>query len=336
MTTTPVKPLKILKRPTDSTTSTPKPAAPLTPKTPAERATAEIANAVEAALIRERERLEKQYLSRERAIVRALGSLLSETLPAVVDAAAAKEAATLAEAFAKLPRYQNRPPVNPANVRAAFAGAFATNVLPAMQDCTRELLSGLATRIELEVEEKVAKPARESASGVATVAQKVAAAQYAVKDALAGRNEVDPKEEVCKLVGEERWVEAIALGVQVGGEAVTIAVDAAILYVGDIAKTLADAKLDALGMVTVMQVAVGKLEEETKARLDWVYEVLSTMDEDLGKVVKEEEKNRCREALEFTIEKLKNFASKKDVVSAAMAKHIKFMVHILNAHVSTM
>lgn len=338
VTTTPVKPLKILKRPSDAAvTPTPKPALPILPKSPAERATAEISAAVEAALLRERERLEKQYLAREQAIVRALGSLLSDTLPAIVDAAATREASKLAEAFSKLPQYQKRPPVSPANVRAAFAGAFATNVLPAMEQCTRELLSGLAAKVDTAVEEKVAKPARDGASSVATAAQAIAAAQYAVKDAIAMRTEVivDPNAEVRALVEAGRWAEAIVAGMKVGEEGIRIGVEGAIYGDGDIGMVLTEANLNAVEMVSVIQVAVGKLEDETKARLDWLYEVLSAMD-DLGAVVDESQKPMCRQALEFAIDKLRTFAGRKDIVSAAMAKHIKLMVHILNAHVSTM
>ena len=363
VTSTPVKPLKILKRPSESATSTPKPApttaattnvsvssSPQTkpqpttttaaaattttaPKrTTSERISYEIGIAVESALKRERERIEKQYLVREQAIVRGLATLISETLPEALRTAAFEQADKLAETLNEITQNKKRPEINAASVRSAFAGSFATEVLPKMQESTRELLRELAIKIDNEVEKKVITPAKESSNVIAEAAQKIAASQYKMKDIIGNNKNY---ENIRRLLKEESWSEAIGESLNIGMDAMRISLESVVEARVEVGPLVKELQLDGVQMVGIMQIIAEKLEDNTKIRLDWVYEILSGLDEDSGAVISDEQRVACREALLFVIQQLRKFVTNKDVESGT-AKHIKFLVHIMKAHVSTM
>lgn len=346
--TTPVKPMKILRRPAASAgTDARAAAARVTPnqgdtKAPGDgqsRVSYAVSVAFESALNMEKERLEKMYKAREEVLVRTLSNVLLETLPNFIDAAASREATRLSQIFLDLPQHQQRPPPSHMELKNTFSKVFAKVALPEMQDATRNLLNQLSSKVDNSVDEKVSQPTLEAANVAAQAAQTVASAQYKIKDIISAAPVavIDPCAEVSPLIEAGKFSEAIQCATQTGGKPLVLVIESAMDVENmDVAELIKGSSLGAKEMVLLISVLANNLPDRTKVRLEWLVEILSEMDDDIGAAVDSNDKENVRKMLDAGIDNLKKFAAKSDGIPAGMAKHIKLVVHILNALVSTM
>lgn len=346
VTSTPVKPLKILRRPAANAGTEARAAAGrVTPnqgdtKAPGEgrnRVAHVVSVAFESALNVEKERLEKMYKAREEVLVRTLSNVLLETLPNCIDAAASREAARLSQIFLDLPQHQQRPAPSHMELKNTFSKVFAKVALPEMQSATRNLLNQLSSKVDNAVDEKVSQPTLEAANVAAQAAQTVASAQYKIKDIISAAPVafVDPCAEVRPLIEAGKFSEAIQCATRTdGAKPLELVIESAMDVEGiDVGKLIKNSSLGSKEMAMLISVLANNLQDRTKVRLEWLFEILSEIDDDIGTG---KDKEAVHKMFHIAIDNLKKFAAKSDGIPPVMAKNIKLVVHVLNALLSTM
>ncbi len=338
-----MKPLKILRRPADAA-----PGVRLAESSVASRVSAQISASVEGALARERERLERSFAARQQALLDAVTTMLTSVLERVVSSTAEREAIALTEAVANLiPAPPEPKPAPEPEVRARLRRRLwplrfpkcksrcgnSSSILPVPSTSVSRRISGA--------------PMQTAAVEVARCAQAVAAAQFKVKDAvdavaLSAVNErkaqKTPEESalaaVQKALDEGRVRDALKLCVGQSALVRAKAINGALESDMDPAELFRDSKMNRHDVVGLIALLAVDLNDRTESRLSWLFELVSTMDE-----IEADEKDEFTEAtkkhLKDVIDNLKKFAANAGL-PPAKAKHIKLLVHVLNAHLSTM
>lgn len=297
------------------------------------KATLEISALMEAALSRERARLERLDAIRREALLRAVTDAVDSSLAKLVTTAASREASAMAAAVCALAPKPAAPrgPAR-ADTRAAFAAAFASAALPPLQAATQQLLGSLAKQVDQAVDKRVAAPAAAAATAASQAAQKVSAAGHAVNAAIARavpREDVDAVA-VRALLADGKVAEALRRAVGHSNEAQLAAVDGALDCGLDAADVFKDARLPREMVVQIIVLLSAQLDDRKEARFSWLYEAVMSMDDS----VQGSQAADVKTLLETGIANLRSFAQVEGV-SGAEAKHIKLLVHVLNAHVTT-
>lgn len=319
-----MKQVKILKRPS----STPP------PQTPLDRATGQLSQLLESALQRERTRLETIYRTRQDALLRAVSTVLNDTLERVVTTAARRETEALTNAFTNLSADAPAPAPDPAATRDAFAHAFEQTLLPGFEAALAEMLKQLAARVETSVEVGLLTPA----SGVVHAVQTAADDLRSVRDhvsSLSVNNDASDAAAVQRALDEGNVKEALLLAVgksvYVRAKAVSGVLD---LSVGP-EEAFGGVVPDIVDLVKFAAVLSMDLHDRTEARLTWLYEIVALMDDVGENGPHGEEIDACRRRLEGIVERLLEF-QKVGKAGPAEMKHTKLLVKVLKAHLNAL
>lgn len=337
-----MKQVKILKRPTA-------PPAPPGPVTPSARVSATISSLLEASLARERNRLETLYRARQDALLRAISAVLNDTLERAVSTAAKRETDALVSSFAKLvagqtaagfeSRGRNIKQMDEESIaamRTSFASAFEKSVLPEFEKAVASMLAGISGAVDSQVEEKLVVPsscvvtalevaadAMREAKGVAsTVDFKVDddAADLAAVQAALDKGDVKAALMCCE-----------GTSVKVQAKAVSGVLDTDVspekAFEGTVPQR---ASLVGLGALLSMDLA-----DRTEARLSWLYEIVTLMDDSEEYPDDPTVIDASRRRLVATIQKLSDFQQNGNLMSSD-AKHVKLLIRVLKAHLKAM
>lgn len=313
-----MKQVKILKRPSP-------------PPTPTTRISTEVTSLLTTALTRERVRLETTFRTRQEALLRAISTVLNDTLASAVQTAASRETDMLLASFAKLAAVAPSPPGAPddGETRAAFAAAFERAALPSFEGALRGMLAAISDTVEMTVSSRVARPAedvalalegaadglREAGSAARALARPTGeeADLAAVQDAL-GKGDAGRALQLC--VGKSVRVRSVAVsGVLDSGVKPEAAFSEGVPRKGRLVR-----------FVALLAMELG---DRTEARLGWLYEVVMLMDE--AEDGPEGEGDVLRGLLEGSIERLGEF-QKGGGLPAKESKHVKLLIRVLTAH----
>lgn len=301
----------------------------------------EITTLLESALQRERSRLEATYRARQDALLRAVSTVLNESLERAVQTAARRETDALIQAFSKLSHAPQQPDLEitsemTAATRESFAAAFETAVLPAFEGALAEMMRGLAGVVESEVDDKLIKPANGVIGSLETAADSIRSVKSDVAD-LSADSDIADAAAVQKALDDGNIREALQLcvgkSVAVQAKAVSGVLDAAVgpeEAFGGIVPPMAD-------LVKLAAVLSMDLGDRTDARLTWLYEVVTLMDdaEEEHDAAEREGVESSKRRLEGTIQRLSEF-QKNGAPGPAEAKHTKLLIRVLQAHLNAM
>lgn len=323
-----MKQVKILKRPT---TSPP-------PSKPTDRVSAEITAMLEGALSRERQRLESAYRARQDALLRAVSTVLNDSLETVVAAAVDREMKSLISNLQK-PTSLTAPPTPAPDAaviaRDSFATAFERTALPAFEADVSNMLRALAANVELLVEERLLAPAAGVVHALEGAADSIRAVKTDIADMSADSDAADAAL-VQAALDEGNVRDAFMLCV---GKSVAIRAKA-VSGVLDLAVNPEDAfgsdvppMPDLVKFAAVLSMELG---DRTEARLTWLYEVVTMMDDaEEYDQASPEVIQSSRRRLEGTIERLREF-QKNGAPGPTEAKHTKLLIRVLKAHLNAM
>lgn len=335
-----MKQVKILKRPS----------APPPPATPADRVTAEITQLLDVALSNERSRLEATYRARQEALLHAMSNVLNENLERVVSTAAKRESDALVSSFAKLIASQAHPAFSPpqehnlpqpsaesiAKTRKAFVSAFDKSVLPAFEKAVATMLGNLADVVDAQVEDGLVTPAEGVVVALEGAADTMRAAKAAVADLVVdseAANEAADLAAVQEALNASDVRQALMLSVgksvAVKAKAVSGVLD---LNVGP--EKAFEGEVPARGLLVGFAALLSMdLADRTEARLSWLYELVTLMDD--AEEGEQEEGELTRNRLEGTVEKLSEF-QKNGNLGVSDAKHVKLLIRVLQTHLKAM
>lgn len=332
-----MKQVKILKRPSASPP----------PKNPIDRVSSEITALLDSALSRERSRLEATYRARQDALLRAISSVLNDTLERVILTSAKRETDALVASFAKLvanhalPEFDTdlpAPKPSPqmiAETRAAFISSFEKGVIPSFEAAVRSMLKGFAGVVDKQLEECLVG----KVGGVASVVEGVADKMREVK------NEVKEIAVSERLKNEQKDIEAVEKALEVGdvkhalmlclgkSDAVQAKAINGALDRGETPDKAFDGDVPERALLVCFAALLSNdLGDRTEVRLSWLYELVTLMDD-----VEEggEEDGVTRGRLESTIEKLVDFHKNGNLASSD-AKHVKLLIRVFKTHLNAM
>lgn len=338
-----MKQVKILKRPSP----------PPPPATPTERVTAEVTQLLDAALSRERARLESTYRARQDALLRAISTVLNETLERLISTAAKRESDALVASFAKLvaseahPAFETNHPDKPpqpsaealATTRQAFVHAFEKTALPAFEKAVSGMLSNLAAVVDAQVEETLVTPASGVIAALEGAADSMRAAKVDAADLIVDSEMASEAADVAAVqaaleAGDVRQALLLSVGksVNVQTKAVNGVLDVSVGPEKAFEQGVPSKSLLA-GFASLLSM---DLVDRTEARLSWLYELVTLMDDAEDEAVQDdEEEERTRGRLQGTIEKLAEFQKNGDLPSSD-AKHVKLLIRVLKTHLNAM
>lgn len=350
-----MKPMKILRRPADAA-----PGDLIAESSVAARVSKQVSQSVAAALERERERFEKSFAARQEALLEAVTDVLTTTLERVVHDASTREAVALADALTKLtPKPPEVGGVDEEQIRGAFTAAFVSTLLPGMQENVREMFSELSATVETGVKEQVTDPTDAAAKEVRRLADDVSAASDKAKAAVnvasargdgardpqAGMTSTPPgptQEEVdqaaqaairCAL-DEGRVQDALRMCVGKSAIVRATAINGALDSGADPAELFKEMKAHRNEAVHLIALLATDLTDRTQARLSWLYELVTGIDDEESPG-QEEFSEATVKLLRGVIDSLKNFAAAA-ALPPTQAKDIKLLVHVLNAQALNM
>lgn len=337
-----MKQVKILKRPTA-------PAVPTGPLTPSARVSAEVSTLLEASLTRERNRLESLYRARQDALLRAISSVLNDTLERAVSTAAKRETDALVSSFAKLVAGQTAASLESgasnmkqldeeavAAMKKSFADAFEKSVLPEFEKSVATMLAGISGAVDLQVEEKLVLPS----GGVVTALEGAADAMRDAKGAAANMDlKFDDEAADIAVVqaaldeGDVRTalLSCIGKSVAVQAKAISGVLDT---NVGP-EKAFEGGVPMRANLVTLAALLSMDLGDRTEARLSWLYEIVTLMDDSEEYPPDPDTIDAARRRLVGTIQKLSDFQQNGNLASSD-AKHVKLLIRVLKAHLNAM
>lgn len=325
-----MKQVKILKRPTPT-------ALPTT--NPADKVAAELTALMEACLSRERARLESAYRARHEALLRVVSDVLNQSLERLVASAAKRETDNLMGAYIKLstsnPEAPVLPPIDTDRVKAtreAFAAAFEKVALPRFEERIGDLLKDVGAVIDKQVEEKLIEPS----SGVLHVLEGAADSLRSVKSDVAEMM-VDSDASDMALVqsaldsGDVAAAFRLSIGksVAVQAKAVSGVLDS---NVGP-EDAFRDWAPPTRSLIKITALLTMDLSDRTEARLGWLYEVVTMMDDDETADFDEEETTKLHMLINGSIDRLTDF-QKNGSPSPTEAKHAKLLIRVLKAHLT--
>lgn len=338
-----MKQVKILKRPSA-------PATPTGPLTPSARVSAEVASLLESSLARERTRLEALYRARQDALLRAISSVLNDTLERAVSTAAKRETDALVSSFAKLVAGQTAASLDAdagnmkqldeeavAAMRASFADAFEKSVLPEFENAVAGMLTGISGVVDSQVEEKLVMPA----GGVVTALEGAADAMREAKGAAANLD-LKADEEATDIANVQAALDegdvrtallsCIGKSVTVQAKAISGVLDT---NVGP-EKAFESSVPKRATLVNLAALLAMDLGDRTEARLSWLYEVVTLMDDsEEYDPAQPDTIDGSRRRLVGTIQKLSDFQQNGNLASSD-AKHVKLLIRVLKAHLNAM
>lgn len=337
-----MKQVKILKRPTA-------PPAPPGPLSPSDRVSKEVSALLEASLARERNRLEALYRARQDALLRAISAVLNDSLERAVSTAAKRETDALVSSFAKLvagqtaagleSRSANARQLDEESItamRTSFASAFEKSVLPEFERAVAAMLAGISGAVDSQVEEKLVIPSscvvtaleaaadamREAKSAAATVDLKVdddAADLVAVQEAL-DKGDVKAALMCCE-----------GTSVRVQAKAVSGVLDTDVSPEKAFEGTVPQ-RSNLVGLAALLSM---DLADRTEARLSWLYEIVTLMDDSEEYPDDPAVIDAARRRLVATIQKLSDFQQNGNLAPSD-AKHVKLLIRVLKAHLKAM
>lgn len=304
---------------------------------------------LESAMTRERSRLEATFRTRQDALLRAISTVLNDNLERVVTTAAKRETEALVGSFAKLvaakshPQDANngaasRPEPDAsavAETRTAFAAAFEKAALPAFEKAVADMLAALAASVEASIEERLVGPA----GGVVTALEGAADSMRAAKGAVA---DISVDSEAADIAAVQTALDendvhraltlCIGKSVRVRSKAVSGVLDSTVgpeqAFVDDVPPKVVLVRFAALLAMD--------LADRTEARLSWLYEIVTLMDDaaecDPGDT---DLLDLSKRLLTGTIEKLSDFQT-NGTLAPAEAKHVKLLIRVLKAHLNSM
>eukprot|EP00177_Eucheuma_denticulatum_P003495 GFKZ01006322.1.p1 GENE.GFKZ01006322.1~~GFKZ01006322.1.p1 ORF type:complete len:334 (-),score=79.68 GFKZ01006322.1:1712-2713(-) len=333
-----MKQVKILKRPS----------APPLPATPADRVTAEITQLLDVALSHERSRLEATYRARQDALLHAMSNVLNDNLERVVSTAAKRESDALVSSFAKLIASQAHPafssshehpqpsPESITKTRKAFVSAFEKSVLPAFEKAVSTMLGNLAAVVDAQVDEGLVSPAEGVVVAMEGAADSMRAAKSAVADMVVDSEAATEAADLAAVqealnASDVRQALMLSVGksVAVKAKAVSGVLD---LNVGP--EKAFEGEVPARGLLVGFAALLSMdLADRTEARLSWLYELVTLMDD--AEEGEQEEGELTRKRLEGTVEKLIEF-QKNGNLGVSDAKHVKLLIRVLQTHLKAM
>lgn len=310
------KPMTLLRRP--SASASPSGGGGGASSALADRIGDAIRQAVEGALDRERVRVHALYMSRQEALLKALAALLCDGLAPHIAAAAAREAAALADAVRRLPAAQasageaakaiaeaaekGPDPAEVEAVRQAFKGAFEQELLGVLEKGVAGMLAGVAGVVDGELEAKVAKPVGDRAIGAMRVAADAVAADKAEfesvmkaakeggvgAEALEMATPVNPEDavmsEVVRALSEGRVREALEMGLRgsyaVRAKALSGALDSGVAPEEVLGLGAGESSVTTKeAYAAVIAVLASDMSDRTGIRLAWLMEATMNLDD---------------------------------------------------------
>lgn len=326
-----MKQVKILKRPPQNA---------IPPTNPADRAAAEITLMLDACLNRERSRLEAIYRARHDALLRVVSDVLNQSLERLVAVAAKRESENLMDAYVKLSANNPESPVLPPiendrikSAREAFASAFEKKALPRFEESMAELLKEVASVVESKVDENFTK----LASGVANALEGATDSLRLARSDVADMT-VDPDGPDVAVVqaaldnGDVAGALRLSIGksVAVQAKAVSGVLD---LDVGP-EEAFREWIPPTHVLIKFAALLTTDLSDRTEARLRWLYEVVTLMDDVDTVDAGQSEALKLRTLIEGTIERLTDFQANGSP-SPTEAKHAKLLNRVLKAHLTS-
>ncbi|CAN8075396.1 unnamed protein product [Agarophyton chilense] len=319
-----MKNVKILKRPT----STP-------PQTPSVRVERELTQLLESALQRERARLEASYRQRQDMLLRAVSDVLNNTLERVVTAAARREIETLMQAFLSLQESAPKPVVSEEEVALAkqhFISAFERTALPQFERSIATMLTSLSKNVEQVLDDKLLSPCASVVTSLEGTADKIRSAKSVVADMSLDEESADLAA-VQAALDAGKIKEALTLctgkSIKVKAKAVSGVLDSSVRA----EDAMAGAVPPMVDLINFAAVLSMDLTDRTEARLAWLYEIISLMDD--TESGNEADMESIRRKLVGTIERLSEF-QKNGTPAPAEAKHAKLLIRVLKAHLNGM
>lgn len=319
-----MKHVKILKRPS----ATP-------PQTPSARVQREVTQLLESALQRERNRLEASFRQRQDMLLRAVSDVLNETLERVVATAAQRETETLMQAFLNLQESSPKATVSQEDTTAAkenFIKAFEQNVLPEFERAIATMLNSLSKNVEQAVDEKLLEPSQSVVTSLESAADDIRGAKSAVADMAASGESADLAA-VQEALDAGNVKEALSLcsgkSTAVKAKAVSGILDSSVRP-EDAMGGVVPSMLDLVNFAALLSM---DLTDRTEARLAWLYEIITLMDDAEG--ADGDELESLKRRLSGTIDRLLDF-QKNGSPAPGEAKHAKLLIRVLKAHLSGM
>lgn len=295
---------------------------------------------LEGCLSRERARLESMYRARQDALLRAISDVLNKSLERLVAVAAKRATDNLMDAFVKLsannPETCTLPPVDNESAKAAreaFASAFEKVALPRFEESMGELLKEVASVVEKQVDERLIKPASDVVTSLGSASDALRSVKADVAEVAVDEDESDLALVQAALdEGDVASAFSLCVGksVAVQAKAVSGLLD---LDVGpeEAFREVVPVPLDLMKFAALLSM---DLSDRTEARLRWLYEVVSMMDDDAEEAeMIQEDDAKFRDLTEGTISRLREFQNNGSP-SPSEAKHIKLLNRVLKAHLN--
>lgn len=327
-----MKPVKILKRPT--------PNAP-PPSNPAEKVTVEITAMLEACLNKERARLEAMYRARNDALLRVISDVLNRSLERLVQIAAKRETDSLMDAYLKLsantsPEAPVLPPIDSdtaKSTRDAFASAFEKVVLPQFEQSIAAMLKDMATVVDKQLDDRLVKPSTGVVNALEGAADSLRSARNQVASLTIDSDAADLAAVQSALDSGDvssALRHSITKSTPVLAKAINGVLD---LDVGP-EDAFNDWLPPAKSLIRLAAFFTLDLDDRTEARLRWLYEVVSLMDDVEAVDSTRDDVAKLRSVIEETIERLTEFQMNGSP-SPSEAKHAKMLNRVLKAHLKS-
>lgn len=307
-----------------------------------------IRTALEGALDRERVRVHSLYMARQEALLKALAALLRDRLAPHIAAAAATEAAALADAVRKLPAATLADDVllpAEADVCDAFHKAFEAHMLGAMEKSVNAMLECVASVVDGEVEARIAAPLgdtvvttlRQAADSVRADRDEFAVVAEKAREAGEGLlivAPVDPEDglvsEVARALDEGRVRDALEAGMRGGAgvraKALSGALDSGVVP----EEVLGEWAVGKAEFATVIAVLASDMSDRTGVRLAWLMEATMNLED-----APQSEGDSVQRCLETAIVKLKDMALEGDVTPADI-KQAKMLIRCFKIFVKSL
>lgn len=328
-----MKPMKILKRPT--------PNAP-PPSNPTEKVTVEITAMLEACLNKERARLEAMYRARNDALLRVISDVLNRSLERLVQIAAKRETDSLMDAYLKLsantasPEAPVLPPIDSDTVKStrdAFSSVFEKVVLPQFEQSIAAMLKEMAGAVDKQLDDRLVKPSTGVVNALEGAADCLRSARNDVAALTVDSNAADLANVQSALdAGDVSSAlrHSISKSTPVLAKAINGVLDLDVGPEDAFNEWLPPAK----SLVRLAAFFTLDLGDRTEARLRWLYEVVSLMDDVEAVDSTQDDVAKLRSVMEETIERLTEFQVNGSP-SPSEAKHAKMLNRVLKAHLKS-
>lgn len=327
-----MKPVKILKRPTANTNSP-------TPTNPADRVSAEIKSLLEAFLNRERSRLESIYRARHDALLRTVSDVLNNSLERVVASAAKREMDSMMTAFVNLassnPENSMFPVVDEQfshEIREAFISTFEKSLLPQFEQSIARLLKSVAETVESQIDERLVVPSTEVATSIERASDSLRSARAEISDIRATDPDGSALARVQTAIDEGDIVQALRLSMNQSAEVQGKAVNSVLNSDARPEDTFRDSVFSVPELIKFASLLMNELSDRTELRLQWLYEIITSMGDEGSLADREEvEIDEFRFLLKDMISRLHEFQTSGSP-SPQETKDARLLTRVLQTH----